>query len=44
MVRDDCPECLGSRLKKEALSVVIDEKNIYEVRPQCLLRCSDLAK
>ncbi|MCL5003697.1 MAG: excinuclease ABC subunit UvrA [Patescibacteria group bacterium] len=31
MVRRPCPQCLGTRLKKEALSVTIDEKNISEV-------------
>lgn len=31
MVREPCPVCNGSRLKKEALSVVIDNKNIFEV-------------
>ncbi len=30
MVRDICPICKGSRLKKEILSVVIDNKNIWE--------------
>ncbi|KKS17033.1 MAG: UvrABC system protein A [candidate division WWE3 bacterium GW2011_GWC1_41_7] len=30
MVRDPCPVCEGSRLKKEVLSVVIDKKNISE--------------
>jgi excinuclease ABC subunit A len=30
MIREPCPGCLGSRLKKEALSVVIDGKNIWE--------------
>ncbi|RJR28089.1 excinuclease ABC subunit UvrA [candidate division WWE3 bacterium] len=31
MVLEDCPECHGSRLKKESLSVVINSKNIWEV-------------
>lgn len=31
MVLEVCPQCKGSRLKKEALSVVIDSKNIAEV-------------
>lgn len=31
MVRDVCPICSGCRLKKEVLSVVIDNKNIWEV-------------
>ena len=29
--KDTCPDCHGSRLSKEALSVTIDNKNIYEV-------------
>jgi len=31
ITKDICPECLGSRLNKEALSVTIDDKNIFEV-------------
>lgn len=31
MVQEDCPECMGTRLKDEALSVVVDGKNIWEV-------------
>ncbi len=31
MVLEICPECKGSRLKKESLSVVIDGRNIWEV-------------
>jgi excinuclease ABC subunit A len=31
MVRDPCPKCLGSRLKDEFLSVVVDGKSIWEV-------------
>ncbi|MFA6982140.1 MAG: excinuclease ABC subunit UvrA, partial [Patescibacteria group bacterium] len=31
MVNEPCPVCNSSRLKKEILSVVIDEKNIWEV-------------
>jgi len=30
MVLEDCPDCNGCRLNKEALSVVIDDKNISE--------------
>jgi len=30
MVREPCPVCNGSRLKKESMSVVIDGKNIWE--------------
>ena len=29
MIRESCPTCGGSRLKKETLSVVVDERNIY---------------
>jgi len=31
MTIKDCPECLGKRLKPEALSVKVAEKNIHEV-------------
>jgi excinuclease ABC subunit A len=31
MVRDNCPGCQGTRLKKESLAVVIDGKNIAEI-------------
>jgi len=31
MILENCPVCHGSRMKKEALSVVIDNKNIWEV-------------
>lgn len=31
MVLEPCPECLGTRLKKESLSVVINNKNISDV-------------
>lgn len=31
MVKEPCPTCLGTRLKKEVLSVVIDELNISDV-------------
>jgi len=31
MVQDDCEACHGTRLKKEALSVTVDGKNISEV-------------
>lgn len=31
MSQKDCPECGGKRLKKEALSVLIQEKNIHEL-------------
>ena len=31
MVREPCPLCKGSRLKKEVLSIVVDNKNIWEL-------------
>lgn len=31
MKQEDCPECQGSRLKKESLWFKIDNKNIYEL-------------
>jgi len=34
-----CPECGGKRLKKEALSVLINGKNIYEVTSMNILDC-----
>ena len=36
MVRDDCPECDGARLRKEALSVVVEHNNISEVTEQSI--------
>ncbi len=38
---NDCPECGGARLSKEALSVTIDGKNIHEV---CKMSISDEIK
>jgi len=34
MVREPCPMCKGARLKKEAMSVVIDGKSIFESTEQ----------
>ena len=34
-----CPDCGGKRLKKEALSVLINGKNIYEVTSMNILDC-----
>jgi excinuclease ABC subunit A len=31
MTKEVCPTCLGSRLKKEALSVTVTDKNIHDV-------------
>jgi excinuclease ABC subunit A len=41
MVREPCPVCNGSRLKKEVLSVVIDKKNIWEVTDYPIDRLMD---
>lgn len=38
---NDCPECGGARLSKEALSVTVNGKNIYEV---CKMSISDEIK
>ncbi|MBN1463802.1 MAG: excinuclease ABC subunit UvrA [Paludibacteraceae bacterium] len=37
MVRDNCPECNGTRLKKESLSIVIDKKNISQVTDMSIM-------
>jgi len=39
MVREDCDVCHGSRLKKEALSVVIDEKSVYDITELSIDNC-----
>ncbi|MFC1727383.1 excinuclease ABC subunit UvrA [Patescibacteria group bacterium] len=36
MTRETCPKCEGNRLKKEALSVTIDQKSIAEVAAMSL--------
>ena len=41
MLIDPCPKCLGTRLKDQALSVVIDKKNIAEITD---LSIEDFAK
>lgn len=39
-----CPECHGKRLNKEALSVKIGGKNIYELTEMSILRLSEFLK
>lgn len=34
-----CPKCLGSRLKKEALSITIDKKSIVDVSDMAIHNC-----
>ncbi len=41
MMMETCPECLGSRLKKEALSVTIDGLNVSEVTSQSIRQARD---
>ncbi|MBN2184345.1 MAG: excinuclease ABC subunit UvrA [Candidatus Krumholzibacteriota bacterium] len=41
MISDDCPECGGSRLKKESLSVLVSGKNIAEVSRLTIDRAAD---
>ena len=41
MISDDCPECGGSRLRKESLSVLVSGKNIAEVSRLTIDRASD---
>ncbi len=36
MIYEECPVCKGSRLKKEALSVVLDHKNVAEISNQSI--------
>jgi excinuclease ABC subunit A len=44
MVNEKCPSCLGTRLKKETLSVVIDEKNISELTRMSINKTADWCK
>jgi excinuclease ABC subunit A len=41
MVEVTCPKCKGARLKREALSIKVGDRNIYEV---CLLPISEAIK
>lgn len=41
MVREPCPTCNGTRLKKEALSVTIKEDNIAQVSNLAIKECLD---
>lgn len=42
--KGDCPECNGWRLKKNALDVKINEKNIGEVGNMSIAECLDFVK
>ncbi len=44
MVNEKCPLCQGSRMKKETLSVVIDEKNISEVTELAINKTQEWCK
>jgi len=44
MVLEPCPVCLGARLKKEALSVVVKEKNIWDISNLSILKLQDWIK
>ncbi len=39
MTEEDCPECHGTRLKKEVLGVTIGGKNIYELTSLSVVDC-----
>lgn len=39
MITTPCPECHGSRLKKDALAVLVGDKNIYEVTQLTVHEC-----
>ncbi len=41
MIKEPCPECLGTRLNKQALSVTIKNKNISDVSDLSIKECSD---
>lgn len=41
MIREICPECIGARLNKEALSVLVDDKNISQLANMSLQIFSD---
>lgn len=44
MINEKCPMCHGNRLKKESLSVVIDEKNISELTQMSITKISEWIK
>lgn len=44
MTAQPCPECLGARLSKEALSVTVDGKNIYEVSCLSVTKANEFIK
>ncbi|OIO30640.1 ABC-ATPase UvrA [Candidatus Nomurabacteria bacterium CG1_02_43_90] len=39
--KEDCPDCEGARLRKEALSVLVDGKNIVELVDMSIQEASD---
>lgn len=44
MVNEKCPTCLGTRLKKETLSVVVNEKNISEITQMSINNLAEWCK
>ena len=44
MLQEQCPDCLGTRLKKEALSVTINNLNISEVTSFSIRDCLEWSK
>ena len=41
MTSSDCPDCNGSRLRKEALAVTVGKKNIYELTSLSIVEIKD---
>jgi len=44
MVQEVCPECLGARLKKEALSITINELNISQMTAMAIRKSLDFVE
>jgi len=44
MTSSDCPDCKGSRLRKEALAVTVGKKNIYELTSLSIVEIRDYLK
>lgn len=44
MVNEPCPECFGTRLKEQSLSITIDNKSIYDVSEMSLNKLYDWVK
>lgn len=44
MEEEVCPDCQGARLKKETLSITLNQKNIYEVSNLTIDECLDFFK